>query len=314
MLSFARRVLQPTVTIADRMRDRTNNFDVLRLLAALLVLWSHSYPLAGEPRELFARLTRYDTGGGFGVAIFFTISGFLVVRSLTERRLSEYVQSRVARIVPGLAAMSLLTVLVLGPLFTTLPLKEYFAHGQTWRHLTNFLVFRLEYGLPGVFAGLPAPGAVNGSLWTLPVECGFYVLLPILAIAGWHHPRAAFGMTFLVAAAYLLSQKMGLGWGNQGPQLWPGTSAYSALRWGAIFLIGACMWLWRASIPLSGWLATACLIVMVLAARTPAATLAFMLCVPYLVIYLALGVPVLRHPPADLSYGTYIYAESPRVS
>ncbi|OBS31913.1 hypothetical protein A9O67_11380 [Tepidimonas fonticaldi] len=52
--------------------QRNQRFDTLRLVAALFVLWSHAYPLAGQgEREPLARLTGLDTLCGLGVAIFF---------------------------------------------------------------------------------------------------------------------------------------------------------------------------------------------------------------------------------------------------
>jgi peptidoglycan/LPS O-acetylase OafA/YrhL len=38
-------------TIAEALEQQRNNFDAIRLLAALLVLFSHSYPLVGESFE-----------------------------------------------------------------------------------------------------------------------------------------------------------------------------------------------------------------------------------------------------------------------
>ena len=35
-------------------------------------------------------------------------------------------------------------------------------------------------GLPGVFVNTYANGAINGALWTLKIEIGFYILLPII--------------------------------------------------------------------------------------------------------------------------------------
>jgi len=39
---------QGVLTLGDMVRKRSNNFDLLRLLAALIVLISHSFPLAGK--------------------------------------------------------------------------------------------------------------------------------------------------------------------------------------------------------------------------------------------------------------------------
>lgn len=43
-------------------RQRNGRFDTLRLLAALLVLWSHAFPLGGQPaNEPLLRYTGVDS-------------------------------------------------------------------------------------------------------------------------------------------------------------------------------------------------------------------------------------------------------------
>jgi len=69
--------------------------------------------------------------------------------------------------------------------FATLPLAAYLRDGQTWRFLIhNAMLWRIEYDLPGVFADNAYGGAVNGSLWTLPVELRAYLYLTVLGVPG----------------------------------------------------------------------------------------------------------------------------------
>ena len=101
---------------------------------------------------------------------FFAISGFLVTASLLKRGLVDYTISRALRIYPALAVCVFATVFILGPALTRLSLSEYFSHPTTWNFLTNALLFmNMVWTLPGVFESNVLP-AVNGSLWTLPVE------------------------------------------------------------------------------------------------------------------------------------------------
>ena len=44
------------LTLAERARGRDNNFHLVRMLAALLVLVSHSWPLTGTPSDPFERV------------------------------------------------------------------------------------------------------------------------------------------------------------------------------------------------------------------------------------------------------------------
>lgn len=106
-----------------------NGFDVLRLIAAALVIWGHAYPLTGHVAPgLF--------GNGvhtLGVKIFFVISGFLITGSwMSDPHVARYARKRALRIMPGLVAICVLTAIALGPAVTSLPLAGYFRSRETW--------------------------------------------------------------------------------------------------------------------------------------------------------------------------------------
>ena len=64
--------------------QRQNNIDFVRIFLALLVIFSHSYPLAlgHERTEPFIMLSRgQTTGGHIAVDLFFILSGFLITAS-----------------------------------------------------------------------------------------------------------------------------------------------------------------------------------------------------------------------------------------
>lgn len=161
-----------------------NRFDVLRLLAAWLVLFSHSYPLGGRPgNEPLASTLGIDTFGGLGVAVFFVLSGYLVTLSL-ERSPSLWVfaRRRAIRIYPALLVACLLCVFVLGLWISKLPWLEYLSHGVTWSYLYTASAWTILYALPGVFEANPVAYAVNGSLWSLPYEITCYLSLVVLVL------------------------------------------------------------------------------------------------------------------------------------
>ena len=77
------------------------------------------------------------------------------------------------------------TVFVVGPLFTVLPLSSYFADPTTWLYLVrSWFLITFAGTLPGVFETNPYPDAVNGSLWTLPVEACCYAMAAALGSLG----------------------------------------------------------------------------------------------------------------------------------
>jgi len=286
-----------------------NNFDCIRLFASLLVLVSHSFALAGvsDPYPLW--LGNYDSGGGTGVAIFFVISGYLVSGSVSRRSTTSYVTSRALRILPALALVSCFDVFVVGPLFTTHSLSSFFSNPSTWDHLRNPMIFRMNLFLPGVFETLIDHG-VNGSLWTLPAECGLYLILPALAVCGGLTKRGSIIAFTTCAAAYLVaSQYFGISIANQGPEIISHVTAHNAFKHTTFFLAGATLWANRQSIAFHAGGAFLCVAILFACAGTVTAPLAYILCVPYLVIFLAFKTRALPlEKIGDLSYGTYLFA------
>ncbi|MFZ6748896.1 acyltransferase family protein [Undibacterium sp. Ren11W] len=159
---------------------KNNNYNLIRILAALAVLVGHSFALLKQPEPL-----GQDLGislGSIAVDLFFIASGFLVTGSLLQRQnLQEYLLARALRIFPGLLVVLLLSVFVLGAVFTSLTLTAYYSHPQTYYYLHKCLtlVTGAAYYLPGVFESNPYKGAVNGSLWTMVYEVKMYIFLAI---------------------------------------------------------------------------------------------------------------------------------------
>jgi len=158
------------------MIHKSNGFDGLRLIAAALVIFGHAFPLTGYPAPGFL-------GNGMhsiGVKIFFVISGFLITTSWkSDPNLFRFWIKRLLRILPGLIAICIVTVFAIGPLLTALTLNEYFASPGIWYYFWN-VTFYPVYQLPGLFQGNVLPNAVNGSLWSLPVEVAMYCGVPVL--------------------------------------------------------------------------------------------------------------------------------------
>src|SRR5882757_5521748 len=104
------------------MTKRPGNFDLMRLLAASMVFWSHQYSIVGFDEPLVPWV---GSLGGFAVYAFFAISGYLNAKSVIGSRSSiQFLISRAFRIYPGLIVCVALCVLM-GALVTTLPISEY---------------------------------------------------------------------------------------------------------------------------------------------------------------------------------------------
>jgi peptidoglycan/LPS O-acetylase OafA/YrhL len=162
---------------------RDNNFNLIRMIAALSVLITHSFALSLGSGEFEPfRQSLGMTIGNIAVDIFFITSGFLVTASLLNKQnIAEFILARVLRIFPALLIMLVLTVFVLGPAFTSMQLSEYFSSKTTYKYLIkcSSLFFGVSYELPGVFEENIYKSAVNGSLWSLTFEVRMYAILAV---------------------------------------------------------------------------------------------------------------------------------------
>ena len=161
-----------------------NNYDFLRVFAALSITFFHSFALLDQLKlEPLFRLTNGRINFSFiGLNIFFCISGYLIAKSATTSpTVLNYLWKRLLRIQPLLILTCLLTVFLLGPLFTNLTFPDFFLNSKTWTYFRNILpVFGIQFSLPGVFLKNIGESGVNGSLWTLIVEERLYLLMTLL--------------------------------------------------------------------------------------------------------------------------------------
>ncbi|MCI4679779.1 acyltransferase [Rhodoblastus acidophilus] len=302
------------LTFNDVFTGKDNNFNFIRVVAASFVLLSHCYPLAGMNNfdPFYYYLGGYDTGGGYGVAIFFVISGFLVTKSVLQHDLMSYLLSRLLRIVPGLAFALIFSAFVIGPIVTQKPLSYYLLSHETWRYLEGVNVFAIRQDLPGVFLANPEAKIVNGSLWTLPIEFGFYLILPVIGGLGLLKRWTALGVLLAGIVSYAaLVLVFHFSWNAQGGNLFRGAPVFSTARNFIFFFSGASLWLWRDRIIYSRGMAIVMVIMLYIFSVNSYKTAVFYIALPYIVMYLAFSrsdILGMYKRVGDYSYGVYIYA------
>lgn len=154
----------------------------LRGLAAVAVMlfhWEQFFPDAGKslqqhvPADTLLDPTVYIGFGWMGVPLFFILSGWLlggqvIQADITRQYLRQFWTRRFLRIYPAVWAELIVLLLIAGAIPGLINQASYD---------TLHLQFLLWLNLPPFMA---AP--LNGVWWTLPVELGFYLLLPLL---GW---------------------------------------------------------------------------------------------------------------------------------
>jgi len=298
-----------------------NNFDLVRLVAAVAVVYGHSYLLQAPDgsSDWVHNALGFDGFGALGVYAFFLLSGMLVTASFDRQRSApRFAVLRIARLWPAVALGSLVTVFIVGPLFTTLPLREYFSSGMTWANLDNFstIVMNTGWALPGVFEHNRFPVDVSSPLWTLPLQVRCYLIVLAAGMLGLlSSPRGALLAAALGIAAFVLRVHL-------PPHLTPhslplvqiGLRDFSETPGGysfwpePFFMLGVLLYGLRERIDIHGLMALALTMVFLVFRDTAGAQPLFYLAFVYGVLWVG-TTPLLRRfvPRHDYSYGIYLY-------
>jgi len=151
----------------------TNNFDLIRLIAALQVVFSHGYSHLNISGDVLSKALSYFPG----VPIFFFISGYLISSSYVNNdNIFQYSINRILRIYPALIVCTLLSILAVY-------LTGYFSNHES--SVKEFFVWILgqisfvQFYNPDFMREF-GTGVLNGSLWTIAVELQFYFIVPLL--------------------------------------------------------------------------------------------------------------------------------------
>ncbi len=229
--------------------SRVNNFDFIRLTASVFVIFTHAFDIPGlEEKEPLRIISGNSLSFSYlGLCAFFLLSGFLITQSwLRSKSLKEYFQKRALRIFPALIGVIVCTIFLYGPFLTSLPLSVYFTHPETYAYLKNVLIFQAQSLLPGVYESVPV-ASINGSLWTLPYELLFYILLPFLGRNLFQRRNLIFlGLLLLCVAGYwMLKHPEFAGLYSPKVNMFRG----SLVHFGVLWVTGSLFYLFQEHIP-----------------------------------------------------------------
>lgn len=183
---------------------RANSLNMFRLILAALVLVAHSYYIigAGEGPHLHG-----ENLGGWAVAGFFVLSGFLITRSRLRTEPGAFLLHRIARIYPAFIVCLLVTALVFAPIAALIEygtLAGFFSTAVSplqyvWSNITLYID---SYSIGTTLQSVPYPGAWNGSLWTLFYEFCCYILVWLLGgLAIFRRNAVLAGTVFVLSLA-----------------------------------------------------------------------------------------------------------------
>lgn len=182
-------------------------FDAIRLLAAWAVVYAHSFPIAlgiETPDPLVKAFGDHIGLGEYAVQVFFILSGFLLSASLDGNRDPlRYLTNRIARIVPGFCFAILVSVIVIAPWLSD----------SGWRLLTSWdawssIYWSIEDLSDQTAFALSAVrypelvGFLNGSLWSIPYELVYCLVLLLLYMLLRNDFRVAAGALVLLVVTF----------------------------------------------------------------------------------------------------------------
>lgn len=282
-------------------------FDFLRTLLALSVMFWHCFCVTHSMLWTISFLSGTRRGILFIlVPAFFAISGFLIAGSILRlNNIRTFLTYRILRIIPALFTEVCLSALLLGPIVTEFPLKDYFSSPEFWKYFSN-IIGEIKYTLPGVFYHNINPYFVNGALWTVPYELYCYAAVTILFILKFFKSRVAITILFISYSIFVSV------WGPFSflkiVEIYPLSADALVL----CFFSGILLFLWKDRIIMSKILWIIAFVVFQLSIYVLGAYYFLLgpMAIAYVIVSLGLKkmprVPILMR--GDYSYGIYIYS------
>jgi peptidoglycan/LPS O-acetylase OafA/YrhL len=299
-----------SLSVTQALDRGNNNFDLFRLIAALTVIYGHSFALASSPGfdDSLFKLTGYHSAA-MAVKFFFFLSGLLVTDSLlTRKSVLQFFVARFFRIWPALAFVLLASIFVIGPIATNLDLVSYFSNPQTFLYFKHQILMQTwgtqslgYYDLPGVFAENIYKNNVNASLWSLVAEVFAYITLAAVFLIGLLEKRLATLLIALIVVDSILPSRIIF------TLLPTGNEDFSYLPF--CFASGAFLAIHKDRITIDASLPLGFALLTYLFKENPGGAHFFYLFSFSLILYLATRSWVVQNIrfPFDVSYGTFLW-------
>lgn len=216
---------------------KVNNFDLIRLLAAVQVAVNHSAAhlnVNGGPAAFFELTSLFP-----GVPVFFFISGFLISRAFENNPApAEYARNRILRIYPALVCCFVGSVAMMWISGYRSPVRPALHELLLW------VLAQVSIGQfynPDFLRGYGV-GVLNGSTWTITVELQFYVLLPVLyallALRTAPQARSNHRLCLLMLVFLVINRAYVLATPSHSGELWFKLTGVTFLPWFYMFLAG----------------------------------------------------------------------------
>ena len=156
----------------DGINPFSNSLNFIRLILASTVIVSHDYGLGG-----YGQVPHFlgNTPGGWAVAFFFCISGYLITASKEHNSLGDFTVKRIARLFPAYIVCHLAIVFIFVPLalsVTNGSITSYLSSSEPTAYLLANINPALHIGDYNL-----ASWSWNDPLYTLQFEFLGYLLI-----------------------------------------------------------------------------------------------------------------------------------------
>jgi len=291
------------VTLGEATKGKSANLQIIRFIAAIMVIISHSFALSQgtDNKEYLIILSQGQiTMGGLAVSIFFLAGGYLITKSMLKyKKFKTYFKVRLLRIFPALIFVVLISAFIIGPILSTNTIKTYFSSSLTYRYLLNGILL-LQHNLPGVFEKNVYVSTINGALWTIPVEFLCYIACYLCYKLGLlKKDKFYFTIPFVIFACVAVKYLS---------RVIPTLEAMS--RPCLLFYIGIFYYIYRNKVVLNKVYAIICSILLVVCSTFGGLNFAMLLFFPYIMLTMFFGTKQYINKFSklgDYSYGIYLW-------
>jgi peptidoglycan/LPS O-acetylase OafA/YrhL len=284
-----------------RFDPRHNHLNAMRLVLAITVAVCHGMELGFGHQPTISGVEL----GDLAVDAFFVLSGFLLAGSyLRLDSIRRYVWHRFLRIMPGFWVCLAVTALIVAPAIAAIQGRgaaSVFTGDESAFHfiLRDSTLMMRQFGINGLPQDVPAPGILNGSLWTLFYEAICYATVIGLGLVGALRRRPALTLA-VIGMLWILTVLHAGEFVIIGPE--------RVLRFTFLFLIGSAMFLYARVMPMTAWFAAASAVVLIAGlVWTPDYRAVAAPALAYLCLWFAVIRPPKATASSDFSYGLYVY-------
>ncbi len=297
--------------ISQRAMTHNNNaYDLLRLILALFVLFTHAYFLNNTGMDPLSVFSKGQIDFAFiGVLGFFSLSGYLITNSIDRNPdILRFLYKRFLRLFPGYWMCLIITGFLIAPLMYYLNHHSiegfpFTGNNSSLSYFFNdYLLGIRQWSVGNVLDHSLYKGSLNGSLWTLYSEASCYVMTVVISFFGLiNKNKIVFVLLFLLVYAVYVVNLYNI------PQFGPTFLTLNIARQFYIaYLCGMGLYIFRKEITID----EKGLIFILLLSITLLKFGGFLLIAPILIaIMCVLGFATFKVSlKYDLSYGIYIYA------